>query len=499
MAEPLAREFNNILKGQPMPDSFKRAVIVPLPKNGASSNAMDYRPISLLQSSYKILTKLLASRLQQSLGKVINADQNGFVRGRDMANNIFLMLALLNQNYTTEDDSAESAPVAVLLDFRKAYDTLDRAYLSEALLAFGFNQDFVDLIGRLHDGTVASFVADGDVSTPIEVGTGIRQGCPLAPLLFLIAVETLKYAIAQTPGVRGIVLRGADIEFHHGFSAFVDDSVVFAEQGRMLADVERTLDEFAALSGLRVQPTKSHAIVLNERYTDTTIGQFPVVATGETVRYLGVEIGLGDITSPNWAKRMEKLKKSLGRASQIATSMWDRVTVLDAVGLPAVLFTAKYFTPPPTVLAELDSLWRTYLWNGTITNNPIRAHKIARPVLALPREFLGLGLRDIRVAMVDQAVRSLLQWNSRKHDKYWTAFHQLLVSTTPRGPRVIDCYPSHHAATASTPLDGTRSLLSLGLQRVSAALVDRYPVPATLIQLKSDALSNLHDVQGSLW
>lgn len=267
-----------------------------------------------------------------------------------MADNIFLMQAIMAQDYDTLTDAALDCPVVVLLDLMKAYDTLDRNFLAAALAEFGYSERFIDLVERIHRDTTACFLANGDLSSPLDVRTGIRQGCPLAPLLFLIAVELLKYAVLQTPGVSGVSLARAGRHFHHGFSAFVDDSAVIVEQGAMLAEVNKTLKEFGEISGLQVQPTKGHAIILNSSCKDTHVATYPVVPLGSTVRYLGVEVGLGDTAEANWRKRIKKLEQSLGKASALATHLRDRVAILNTIGLPALLFTAKYASPSPETL-----------------------------------------------------------------------------------------------------------------------------------------------------
>jgi hypothetical protein len=276
----LVTTYNRILGGGEVPRSFEAAVVVPLPKNGTSSDPHDYRPIALLQSVYKIFTKLMAARLQRCLGEIINEDQRGFVRGREMANNIYIMQAILDQEYDFEDDNAASSPAVLLFDFRKAYDTLRRDFLAKVLVRFGFQQDFIDLIEKLHAHTTARFLVNGDLSRVVEVNSGIRQGCPLAPLLFLIAVEPLKHTIAQAEGVEGIQLVGPQCEYVHGWSAFVDDSVVFVKRGEMLHQVVTSLATFAKVSGLHVQPRKSHLILLNPRCTLDEYAGIPVVPPG---------------------------------------------------------------------------------------------------------------------------------------------------------------------------------------------------------------------------
>ncbi|KAE9101583.1 hypothetical protein PF005_g14691 [Phytophthora fragariae] len=91
----LTKLSNDILQGAEPPESFRRAMIIPLRKKGDSEQAMDYRPIALLQTSYKVFTKVLAMRLQMFLGRLIGATQQGFVHGRQIQKTVAMMLATL--------------------------------------------------------------------------------------------------------------------------------------------------------------------------------------------------------------------------------------------------------------------------------------------------------------------------------------------------------------------------------------------------------------------
>ena len=132
------------------------------------------------------------------------------------------------ESASTEQTAVEVHPVLILQQRTVTFkNPQDREFLYEALRQCNFDEPFVQLIKRMHTGTTARFSVNGDQSEPIPIESGIRQGCPLAPLLFLIVVELLGLAIHQHPGLSGLSVPGAIGETHI-FSAFVDSS--FAEQ-----------------------------------------------------------------------------------------------------------------------------------------------------------------------------------------------------------------------------------------------------------------------------
>ena len=106
-----------------------------------------------------------------------------------------MMLAHLQSEREESDLSADASRAIVLLDFRKAYDTVDRDFMIEALRQFKFDEILLALIQRLHTTTTAHFSVNGELSSIRPVRSSIRQGGPLAPLFFLVVVEVLAVAI----------------------------------------------------------------------------------------------------------------------------------------------------------------------------------------------------------------------------------------------------------------------------------------------------------------
>ena len=139
-----------------------------------SADEMEYRPISLLQTSYKIFAKALATLLHCVVPNLIGDSKKGFVHGRLMSKLVMMMLAQLATAKSDATIVAENSQVILLLYFRKAYDTMDRDFLYEALRHFCFAERYVHLITRLHTGITASFLVNGEQSRPIPVISGIR-------------------------------------------------------------------------------------------------------------------------------------------------------------------------------------------------------------------------------------------------------------------------------------------------------------------------------------
>ncbi|KAL4163946.1 hypothetical protein KRP22_004570 [Phytophthora ramorum] len=411
---------NELLKGGEPPKSFLEGLIIPLRKKGDSDNAMDYRPISLLQTGYKVYTKIIASRVQKVMGRTIGESQQGFVHGRQMMKTVMMMLAMLTTAKQEPDLAALESRVILMLDFKKAYDTVARAFLFLVLEKFGFSNAFGVMIRKLHQGTTARFLINGSLSEPLDIVSGIRQGCQLAPLLFLLAAEILALAIQQDRQIKGLRVPGTPAA-EHTFSAFVDDSTVFLEKASMLTRVMEIVDVFGRLSGLRNQPTKSKLIFLNTTVKLKKYQEIPVLQHGETVRYLGFAVGTGELTDPNWAIRIRNVQRRLATATNLATSVELRVLILNVIMLPAVLFTAAAFEPPDWAEKQLQNLQKQFLWHHATSAESAR-HKLNPAIVYLPKQAGGLGLASIAIACKVQRAKHALQWLTQRGDRYSSAW-----------------------------------------------------------------------------
>lgn len=258
LAECLVEVYRAIQNGALVPESFLDVIIVPLRKKGDSPIAMDYRPISLLNTAYKILGRVYANRIHLFLPRLINTGQQGFVRSRLMTRSITMVQALLRTIIDDPDLDWMDSPAIICLDLRKAYDTLCRNFMAAALAQYGFPQQFLDVFHSLHNGTKASYLVNGEESAKWTINSGIRQECPLAPLLFVLAVDFLERAIQAHPKLTGLEIPGSG-GGRHVFNGFVDDSTVFLSATHQLEPLNQVLERFGELSGLRVQPSNHSA------------------------------------------------------------------------------------------------------------------------------------------------------------------------------------------------------------------------------------------------
>ena len=196
----LCKVYTEAFKVKALPPTMTQATIsVLLKKDKDPPKCEFYRSVSLLCCDYKILTRILADRLERVLDKIIHQDQTGFMRGRQLYSNLrraFNIMYLPNGDIVPE--------VIISLDAHKAFDRIEHSYLMKALEYFEFGPSFCAWIEILYGSPQAAVRTNNIVSEYFRLFRGTRQGCPLSQLLFNVAIEPLASALRNDPGVMGI-------------------------------------------------------------------------------------------------------------------------------------------------------------------------------------------------------------------------------------------------------------------------------------------------------
>jgi hypothetical protein len=224
------------------PHSFKETDTFCMKKIEDASDPMNYRWLSLVDTHYKIFTRNRVIRMRGLLPDLIHPSQNGFVPGRTIHTTIDYLAAAIKAAST---DPRLCAALGILMDFRKAYGTLDRDFLMRSLGNHGFLELFIKFILDINRATVVRFLANGVQYRPVEVTRDIRQVCPLAPLLFILALEAFYRVLGAETTSIGITL---DLECLV-VGGYADDNTSLVDRPDRIPGFIVIEDSFGAESG----------------------------------------------------------------------------------------------------------------------------------------------------------------------------------------------------------------------------------------------------------
>ena len=204
LAPILTKVYNESHTNGRFDDGLSSGIISLLYKKKDRDDPRNYRPITLLNGDYKILMRILTARMNEAVVQFVSASQNGFVPDSFLPENI--MLLKLIQAYVEDEDSDA---YYVFLDMEKAFDRCSWEFLIDALGAIGFNDGFIDYIKLMysheHPPTRQVYV-NGYLGPSFPLGSGVAQGCPLSPLLFLLITEPLSRLFLQDTALRGVTI-----------------------------------------------------------------------------------------------------------------------------------------------------------------------------------------------------------------------------------------------------------------------------------------------------
>ena len=220
----------------------------------------DFRPISLAGSLYKILAKVLANRLRSVIGSVVSEGQSAFVKGKQILDGI-----LFANEAIDEASRMKKELLLFKVDFKKAYDSVDLNYLNAVMVNMNFPKLWRKWIIKCVGTAKASVLVNGSPTDEFPLKRDLRQGDPLSPFLFLLAVVGLNVLMTAVEGAHLFIGYGfgvhAEVRLTH--LQFVGDTLIIGEMSWLNVRTMRSvLLLFEELSGLKVNFQKVCQLVL---------------------------------------------------------------------------------------------------------------------------------------------------------------------------------------------------------------------------------------------
>lgn len=360
----------DLLDGLTPPPGFNGGLLYLLPKKGLGT-IEDTRPIVVSNTENRIIATVFNRMIIDALSDIIDPDQKGFIPGRLMKDH------LLHFNESFYKALEENSPYDLLLyDFEKAFDSCSHSMILHLLRHVGLPENVVTAISLFFHQAHALTTFRGAPPARIDFLRGIKQGCPLSPLLFVLLMDVLMYQLKKVDGLEARM--------------FADDTGTGATHlgANSLYQIKCIFDDFKDATGLALnldktyflttRPNSEHRIV---RARLRVVGWSDIKISGGS-QYLGCPLGgevdFGEAFYPRLSKFEERIRGyAVTNSSLSATS---KILVANVFLLPLLYFPAQFLRCPSCYAADI----RKNLMNWM-------AHFRAIPLIQYcrPREFMG--------------------------------------------------------------------------------------------------------------
>ena len=341
-----------------LPASMTQGVITLLYKGkGARSSLDSYRPITLLNSDYKLLAKALATRFGPALQHVIDPTQTAFVPGRWIGDNVLCHLEEVDYLQQTGQPGC-----MVFLDFSKAYDRLSRSWVQKCMSSMGFGQNACKWVSIMLQNTSASATFNGWWSSSFPERSGVQQGSPLSPLLYVLAAQPLASHLrrqAQQGVIRPITMpdgQPAPVNHQHA-----DDTSLHVLQPRdAQVAIDTSIGLFCAASCSKLNASKSQAFLVQQQPpASATVSALPSISfiTGQqTIKHMGVRLGydMPAACIQTFSGIHQAIKAKVRHWSARGLSFLGKVHVAKQLLAASMWYHATFQRPPQQLLQQIS-------------------------------------------------------------------------------------------------------------------------------------------------
>lgn len=370
------------------------ASIILIPKKTDAVTIKNYRPISLINCSFKIITKLLTNRLAKIIDPLIDDSQAAFIKGRLIGDNIICAHEVLHSVRLSKQKG-----ILLKLDFEKAFDQVNWEFLFEILEARGFGSLFTNWIKDILEGGRSCVSFNGMQGSFFPCKKGLRQGDPLSPLLFDLVADALNKILSKAKdaglisGLGNFSNSPKVLNLH-----FADDTILFLEANvAMIENLKFLLLGFESMSGLKINFEKSALVPLNitpELANDMAL-QLGCQLSSLPITYLGVPLHWKKLSTSEWQPLITKIENRLQTWKGSLLSLGGRVTLLNSVLSAIPIYWLSIYRLPVNIRSKIDRIRKKFLWAGSHPSSRKKYHLVAWDQVCLGKHQGGLGIINL--------------------------------------------------------------------------------------------------------
>ena len=383
-------EFINYAFAHTFPRSLNTSVTTLIYKEkGSIHDLAYYRPISLITTDIKIITKTLTNRLKPLLPFILHKSQTA-VDGRRIDYTIHLIRDLIE---LANKEDIEAA--FLFLDQEKAFDRVDHHFLYKTMKAFGMGNNFIRWVSQINDTATTRVKVNGFLTESIPLLRGVRQGDPLSFYLYLLNIELLALQLRANQNIVGFVVGGEKIISMH----YADDATITITQNRCFKEVIKDISVFESATGAKINYSKTKGLWVGA-WKDRKDTPLNIEWTNKNVFNLGLFFGNDEPAVKTFNLICPKVIKSINFWKPFKLSVLSKARIVEIFHASRLWYAAKFYSVPHDQIVLLQNAFIEYI------NFPRKTTTVSQTELQKLKCDGGIKLVNIQL----KSEASKIQW-----------------------------------------------------------------------------------------
>jgi uncharacterized protein YcgL (UPF0745 family) len=374
--------FQNFQQTNKLPQSMKKVIIAPIPKKGNRMTLGSWRPIALMNSDYKVLSRIFSKRISQVVTQLLESDQSYCVPGRTIHNNIHIIRNLI------KDSNKTNSPLAILaLDQASAFNKISHKYLSHLLQIYGFGPQLCQAVSALVQNCQGHIKIGSSLLRPFIFQTGVRQGDPIAGPLYILSIEPFLRLILKHEGITGYKIPRTQMKVK--ITAYADDIHFFITENSDFEKIPQAFHTYSQQSGAQLNQSKSLGLFCGS-WKERRDKPLDCQWSADGLKALGVYLGNSkQYEDKNWTSLSAKVKGCLNNWTKYVqmTSYHGRKIICNQLAGSKLVHVLSVLTPPQSFILDIHKSMINFLWQ--------KKHWLHPNNVFTPIQKGGLGLTHL--------------------------------------------------------------------------------------------------------